>query len=200
MKKISVNFAETKGQRSKAYEYFRKSIFETYGNYPSSLDPDMEILYLEKNKKIVATIGLYFGRKDIKLPHQKIYTLNSIDLPIIVKDNHISFISRWAATEQNMGMLISYYAGKFILDRGYSFGVCILKPKVAKYLNFLSKEAWFPIKEASINFDLVSFEDLVYFSTKPEPIPYLGFIEQYVKRLGRNKIISGFENLIEIKF
>ena len=196
MKKIRIEVATTESLREKAYSFFSERIFESYGNSPSPLDSKMEILVALKDEKIIGTIGLFFGNSNQELPHNKLYSFLDQDLP---ENTNLCFISRWAANENNAGLILSYISAKYILSKNTLIGLCILKPRVATYLNSISSNSWNHIIGSALKEEGIQYEDKNYFSSIPVPQLYKANISLYIKSLSNNSIIKDMMKDVEVK-
>jgi hypothetical protein len=75
-----------------------------------------------------------------------------------------------------------------------------LKPRVANYLNLISNNSWFSFTDVVLDKSKIHESDLNYFLSSPEPLPFIGDINSYIKYLSRNKIILELEARVDIKF
>lgn len=193
MERIKIKLVKDSSSRKEAYNYFRETIYNEYGNYPSPLDDSMELLVAYRDRKIVGTVGIYFGNGTGLLPFEKVFDFGISDFFQKHSRINIAFVSRWASSENNIGMLLSYYGGVYIQKRRYEIVTCILKPRVAMYLNYLSSNSWNQVVNIPLNKNNIHESDLNYFLTTPQPKLYYSQVEEYTKYLSSN------ENLIELK-
>lgn len=196
---FTIKLASSSNEKSRAFDYLSRIIFKTYGNYPSPLDEKMNLLVMERNHEIIGTIGIYFDENKYDSPLYNLYDVKE-ENQLLKENEKLSFISRWVVTENQIGIFLSYFAGRYILDKGFNIGSCILKDKVATYLNKISNNSWAPLINSRCILEKIEADDLKYFTSIPTPQPYIGDIEKFVTEVSKRKVISTIEKLTKIKF
>lgn len=196
MEEVTIYKAVNQKDRNDAFNFFSKRILETYGNEPSPLDKEIEILVAKTSKEIIGTIGFHFSALYDNLPCSSIYQLPSDSFLA----GNVCFISRWSARENKTGLILSYISAEYILSRNSLFGFSVLKPKVAMYLNSISNNAWHEIKGLTLKEYNIPIEDRKYFLEGPKPSLYRASIQSYFSSLSRSPTIKKAMKNVRIKF
>lgn len=178
-KKFSIRYAESPSDKEEVRMFVDRVYMATYHTTPPLADV---YAVVEREKNIVACIGIEWPGPDGKLALERIYRLAKTSLPLELTTENGMQYGRWASVSPNTGVLAIYAATTYALSKGKRYGIVEHNDEVHRHVERLGIQFW--NVDFALDLSMINESNREYYA-RGDMKPYLVDLSQIESALAK---------------